>query len=122
MTAKLDYVWKLREVMATRGLFQTTDLRPKLAERDIHLSPSQVYRLVVDKPERLNLTVLMALLDILDCRMDELIQPVAATGAGSGKKAVGEKSGTGSEEPESGVGQFRPKRARISPVDPGSRS
>lgn len=33
MTAKLDYVWKLREVMATRGMFQTTDLRPKLAGR-----------------------------------------------------------------------------------------
>jgi hypothetical protein len=28
MTAKLDYAWKLREVMATRGLFQTTHLRP----------------------------------------------------------------------------------------------
>jgi hypothetical protein len=63
MTAKLDYAWKLREVMATRGLFQTTHLRPRLAERGIHLSDSQVYRLVTDKPERLNLKVLMALLD-----------------------------------------------------------
>jgi hypothetical protein len=35
MTAELDYAWKLREVMATRGLFQTTHLRPKLAERGI---------------------------------------------------------------------------------------
>jgi DNA-binding Xre family transcriptional regulator len=113
VTARLDYVWKLREVMATRGMFQTTDLRPKLAERGINLSMSQVYRLVVDKPERLNLTVLMALLDILDCRMDELIQPVAAA-AGRGKKAVGD----GAEAPASGVGQFRPKRARI---DPDSR-
>ena len=65
MTAKLDYTWKLREVMATRGLFQTTHLRPRLAERGIVLSDSQVYRLVTDKPERLNLKVLMALLDIL---------------------------------------------------------
>ena len=46
MTAKLDYSWKLREVMATRGMFQTTHLRPRLAERGIHLSDSQVYRLI----------------------------------------------------------------------------
>lgn len=35
MTAKLDYRWHLREVMATRGMFSTTDLRPLLAERGI---------------------------------------------------------------------------------------
>jgi DNA-binding Xre family transcriptional regulator len=110
MTAKLDYAWKLREVMATRGLFQTTHLRPKLAERGIHLSDSQVYRLVVDKPERLNLKVLMALLDILGCQMDDLIQPVAASSAKAKKSAVGQNG-----EPEPSVGAFRPKRARIVP-------
>ena len=26
MTRKLDYRWNLRQVMATRGMFQTTDL------------------------------------------------------------------------------------------------
>lgn len=88
MTAKLDYTWKLREVMATRGLFQTTQLRPRLAERGIHLSDSQVCRLVVDKPERLNLKVLMALLDILGCRMDDLIQPVALPAAKAKDKAA----------------------------------
>src|SRR5260370_1066963 len=40
MTAKLDYTWKLREVMATRGLVQTTHRRPSLAERGSHLSGS----------------------------------------------------------------------------------
>lgn len=68
MTAKLDYRWHLREVMATRGMFSTTDLRPLLAERGIDLSASQVYRMVVERPERLSLKVLMALMDILGCR------------------------------------------------------
>ena len=36
MAAKLDYTWKLREVMATRGLFQTTQLRPTQAGRARH--------------------------------------------------------------------------------------
>jgi DNA-binding Xre family transcriptional regulator len=106
MTAKLDYTWKLREVMATRGLFQTTHLRPKLAERGIRLSDSQVYRLVTDKPERLNLKVLMALLDILGCRMDDLIEPVAVPAVKARKKAAG----GGDAEP--GIGASRPRRAR----------
>jgi Cro/C1-type HTH DNA-binding domain len=67
MTRKLDYRWHLRQVMASRGMFATTDLIEPLARRGIHLSSSQVYRLVVERPERLSLKALMALLDILDC-------------------------------------------------------
>lgn len=105
MTAKLDYRWHLRELMANRGMFSTTDLRPLLADRGVNLSASQVYRLVVERPERLNLNALVALVDILGCRMEELIEPVAAS---SGlKKAVG------AADESAGVGDFRPKRARI---------
>ncbi|CAM5463807.1 helix-turn-helix domain-containing protein [Streptomyces microflavus] len=114
MTAKLDYRWHLREIMATRGMFSTTDLRPLLAERGIDLSPSQTYRLVVERPERLSLKTLMALLDILGCTMNELIEPVAVPRAGRRKAAAGgtiEQPGQG----PSGVGDFRPKRARIVP-------
>lgn len=105
MARKLDYRWHLRQVMADRGLFATTDLIQPLARRGIRLSSSQVYRLVVERPERLSLKVLMALLDILDCSMAELIEPAAAAGRVRNTKAVG---GT-----ESGVGGLRPKRARI---------
>ena len=52
MAARLDYRWHLRQVMATRGMFSTTDLIVPLADRDITLSSSQVYRLVTDRPER----------------------------------------------------------------------
>lgn len=109
MVAKLDYQWHLRQVMATRGMFSTTDLLGPLADRGIRLSSSQVYRLVVDRPERLSLKILMALLDILDCSMDELIEPVAAAGTVKKAKAAG-----GGES----LGDLRPKRARITRVDP----
>jgi hypothetical protein len=105
MTRKLDYCWHLRQVMAGRGMFATTDLLEPLAVRGIRLSSSQVYRLVVERPERLSLKVLMALLDILDCSMTDLIEPVAAGGRSGAAKAAG--GGT------AGVGQLRPKRARI---------
>jgi DNA-binding Xre family transcriptional regulator len=105
MTRKLDYRWNLRQVMASRGLFQTTDLIGPLARRGIKLSSSQVYRLVTDRPERLSLKVLMALLDILGCSMEDLIEPVAAA-----KPARKAKTASGEE---AGVGELRPRRARI---------
>lgn len=109
MAARLDYRWHLRQVMAARGMFSTTDLIGPLADRGIRLSSSQVYRLVVERPERLSLKILMALLDILDCTMTDLIEPVPAAGQGKGKKA---KAGA-----EAGVGDLRPKRARITRAD-----
>src|SRR5437773_9989026 len=106
MTRRLDYRWNLRQVMANRGMFATTDLTGPLTERGIRLSSSQVYRLVVERPERLSLKVLMALLDILDCTLEELIEPVAA---GPAKKTRTARGGAGG----SGVGDLRPKRGRI---------
>lgn len=106
MTARLDYRWHLRQVMAARGMFSTTDLNGPLKARGITLSSSQVYRLVTERPERLSLKILMALLDILDCTIEDLIEPVAA--AGDDKKKA---SAAGGGEP--GVGSLRPRRARI---------
>ncbi|WP_329351844.1 helix-turn-helix transcriptional regulator [Streptomyces sp. NBC_01261] len=114
MAAKLDYHWHLRKVMADRGMFSTTDLIPPLAERGIALSSSQVYRLVVERPERLSLKILMALLDILDCTMDDLIEPIAVVGAVKKPK----KAAVGGTAPDTeGLGGLRPKRARIKGVD-----
>ena len=105
MAQKLDYRWNLRQVMARRDMFATTDLVGPLAERGITLSTSQVYRLVVERPERLSLKVLMALMDILDCSMEELIEPVAASAPARKAKSAG---GARAE-----VGSLRPVGARI---------
>ena len=112
MARKLDYRWNLRQVMAGRGMFATTDLIGPLAERGIRLSSSQVYRLVAERPERLSLKTLVALTDILDCPVGDLIEPaVQAVPAGvRGKKAAGG---------EAGIGDLRPRRARVH--DPGRR-
>lgn len=103
-TARLDYCWNLRNVMADHQMFATTDLIDPLAQRGIRLSSSQVYRLVTERPERLSLKVLMALLDLFDCSMEELIEPVAATSAPTAKKVAGG---------DTSIGKLRPKRARI---------
>jgi len=105
MARKLDYRWHLRQVMAGRDMFATTDLIEPLAQRGIRLSSSQVYRLVTERPERLSLKILMALLDVLDCTMTDLIEPVPA--AGQDKKKDRAAGG------DAGIGGLRPKRARI---------
>ena len=73
---EVGVVGTLREVMATRGMFSTTDLIAPLAERGVELSREQVYRLVTQQPERLNVYTLAALCDLLECGVGDLIEPV----------------------------------------------
>ncbi|MEU2786238.1 helix-turn-helix transcriptional regulator [Streptomyces sp. NPDC007110] len=74
MIKKMGIVWQLRLRLAEQGLFQTTDLVPLLAERGIHLSREQVYRLVTQPPQRLSMDTLAALWDILSCTPNDLIE------------------------------------------------
>ncbi len=111
MKVKVSYRWHLRQVMAARGLFATSDLVPLLASRGVVLSREQVYRLVARVPERLSLTTLAALCDIFEVAPGELIEPVADTPVKRrSKSAVAETSG-----PVASVSDLRPKRARVVP-------
>ena len=69
------YEWKLRELMAMRGMFSTSDLIEPLAQRGIDLSRSQVYRLVAETPERVQVSTLLALCDILGCQLTDIAVP-----------------------------------------------
>jgi DNA-binding Xre family transcriptional regulator len=96
---RVEYQWRLREVMADHGLWKTTQLSPLLAQRGVVLSAAQTYRLVTGKPERLSLQVLAALCDIFNCTPAELISIGAATA----------EDKTERERPAA----RRPRRARI---------
>lgn len=74
MIKKMGFQWHLRLRMAEKGLFQTSDLVPLLAERGISLSREQVYRLVTHPPQRLSMDTFAALCDILDCTPNDLIE------------------------------------------------
>lgn len=78
MSPKMTTVWRLRQVMAERGMFQTTELVPLLAERGVSLSREQVFRLVTQPPQRLSMDTLAALCDILACGVSDLIEVVPA--------------------------------------------
>jgi DNA-binding Xre family transcriptional regulator len=66
--------WKLRRLMADHDMYSTSDLVPLLAERGVHLSREQVYRLVTQPPQRLSIDTLAALCDILTCTPNDLIE------------------------------------------------
>lgn len=110
MTRRIGYRWHLRALMAERGMFATTELAPLLAERGIELSAAQVYRLVVQTPERLSLPTLAALCDILEVSPAELIEPVVETRR---TRATG-SSGPQPAGPDETVRARRPRRAEIS--------
>ena len=74
MNLKMGYQWHLRQKMAEQGMFQTSELVPLLAERGVHLSREQVYRMVTQPPQRLSMDTLAALCDILACTPNDLIE------------------------------------------------
>jgi DNA-binding Xre family transcriptional regulator len=112
----IGYEWRLRQVMADAGMFSTTKLTPELEARGIHLSSSQVYRLAAEKPERLNLNVLAALMDIFGCTADDLVRSVdlgTSSSRTTGTDPGGPESPAGATLRQAG---FRPKRARVLPA------
>ena len=108
MKRKVGYSWRLREVMATRGIFTATELVALLRERGIELSASQVHRLVSGTPERLSLQVLAAFCDILDCTPADV---VATTAENTGVR----KTATDDRPASATVAKLGPRPARILP-------
>jgi len=107
MAREVDYEWRLRALLAERGVFSSAELVPLLAEHGVRLSDTQVWRLVTGKPERLNLHTLMVLCEILQCTPNDLINRVdLTTRAQLPKRAAGDRS----------VGDLQPKPARIRPA------
>ena len=106
MTIELETGWHLRSVMAARGIFQTSKLKPLLEERGIDISREQVYRLVTQAPQRVRIDVLAALCDALECSLDELVT-VSRRDVPAVPIAAGEEARRGS------IGDLRPVRAAI---------
>lgn len=109
--------WHLRQVMATRGIFQTSDLVPLLAERGVHLTRQYVHRLVTTAPQRINTDLLAALCDILGCDPNDLLEPVV-------EQSEQVKTGTADDASDTrreglGIGELRPIRATVRRPDEG---
>lgn len=101
---RVDYEWRLRPLLAQKGIYTAGELAPLLAEHGVRLSASQVWRLYTGKPERLNVHTLMVLCEILECTPNDLIERVELPETARLRKLVaGERK----------VADIDPKPARI---------
>lgn len=108
MSRHVSMQWNLRQVMADRGLFQTSELVPLLAERGVTVSREHVYRLVTKTPQRVNIGILAALCDALACDPGDLMTPVVATTL----TKTGSDDAAGVERGPK-LGSIRPVRATV---------
>ena len=122
MKRQVDYTWRLAELMAARGMHNSTQLIPLLAERGIELSRPQVYRVVYQRPERISLQMMAALCDILGCGVEDLVT-VTATDVRRRKASSGSQTAAKPKVVELNKA-VRPRRARCSAmtISPNRRS
>ena len=109
----MTYQWKLRQLMATREMYATTDLVPLLADRGVVMTSTQVYRIVTGTPERLNMQLLAALCDIFGASPNDLIEPYVASSSRRGRKT----GTTGTPKVPKSGSRNRPTRAVIKPAE-----
>lgn len=94
--------WNLRQVMASAGMFKTTDLVEPLAARGVDISKQMIHKVVTGTPQRINVELLAALCDILDCTPNDLLELNYDQ-----KPAPQSPSGT------AGIGDLRPVRSTV---------
>jgi DNA-binding Xre family transcriptional regulator len=95
--------WNLRQVMAENGMFQTSELMEPLRQRGVEMSRQMVHRVVTKAPQRINVDLLAALCDILDCTPNDLLE--------LRQEQVRQVPAVGDTGP--GIGDLRPIRARV---------
>ena len=113
MTKTVAYHWHLRKIMNEHGMNATTELVPLLADRGVVMTSTQVYRIVVGQPERLNMAFLAALCDIFGCTPSDLIKPYVASASQRGRRT----GTTGKATPPKSGSKNRPTRATIRGAD-----
>lgn len=96
--------WNLRQVMAERGMFHTSDLVGPLHQRGIELSRQMIHRVVTKPPQRVNMDLLAALCDILDCTPNDLIEFAH-------EQIV--RAAPARDDAGPGIGDLRPVRATV---------
>ena len=109
---EITYTWRVREVMARRGVHTAKELAALLHERGITLTANAIWRIVAQEPERISFQVLVALCDALDVTPNDLIT-YTATDA----KTIRRRIASGEQLPD--LHHYRPVRARILNDDDG---
>ncbi|MFN7928938.1 MAG: helix-turn-helix transcriptional regulator [Blastocatellia bacterium] len=65
--------WNIRVMMAKKKIFSVTELHRRLLQAGVDISSAQLTRIVSELPERMNMKLFAALLEVLDCEPNDLL-------------------------------------------------
>ena len=66
--------WRLRVMMAERGIHSAAELSRRLEDIGVRISSTQLTRIVKTMPKRLNTRLLCGLMKVLECGPEDLIR------------------------------------------------
>jgi hypothetical protein len=81
--------WRLRELMAGKGLFSAVQLQQALSGHGVSLGPSHAHELLTRAPRQPRMVVLLALCDVLECTLADLWAVQQAAVPAEGRVAAG---------------------------------
>jgi DNA-binding Xre family transcriptional regulator len=84
MTRPVTYRWNLRHAMAAAKLDSCEVLADELQKLGVPASAQDIEHLMDEKPESINLSLMMGLLRVLNCSIEELIEPGGTSSALTG--------------------------------------
>ena len=73
MSTRKRIEWRLLVAMSKKRIRKTVDLQRMLADYGVNISSQQLGRLVAGCPHRLNMELLEALVNVLDCGIGDLL-------------------------------------------------
>jgi len=88
---KKKFIWRLPIVMAERRIYKKSDLHKLLTDVGLEISTVHVGRIFKDMPELLNSDLLLALMQVLDCTLDDLLRVEDVESDGEEIKVIPEK-------------------------------
>lgn len=112
------FVWRLPVLMAERRIFTKVELHRLLTDIGFEISTVHVGRIFKEMPDLLNSDLLLGLMQVLDCSLDDLMQVETLRpeddGPGSGERGSEERR----EKPEPPPAETRRERATVTPLPP----
>ena len=111
--------WRLRVIMAERRIPTATGLGRLLAQAGHQITSSQLSRILDNRPDRINMALLEALLTVLQCSLDDLMPMAGASPHQEVQKPPGKGDKSARQDPPPSPPTAKPNRKRAEPLPHG---
>jgi DNA-binding Xre family transcriptional regulator len=87
ISGKKKLAWKLRLTMVSKGVNTATELKRRLQLYGYEITTTHAARIVAERPHRISVELLEALVNVLDCEPNDILF-IEAVEEGAEKKSV----------------------------------